>query len=131
MIARCIAVLLSAAVLGSTPGCGETPKTPDSLPMEEQFQDLGGLIQEYQDARKKAPTKVQDLTEFEPAHPRGYTLLSSGQAVYVWGVGISSGTSVLAHEKDAEQKGGCVLLQDGSVKTMSASEFAAAPKAKK
>ena len=38
---------------------------------------------------------------------------------------------IVAHEKNAPAEGGYVLLQDGSVKTMTAAEFAAAPKAGK
>ena len=68
----------------------------------------------------------------EPAFPEVVKLISGGQCVVVWGCGIKSGSSaVLAYGKDAETKGGPVLLQDGTVKSMTAAEFAAAPKAKK
>jgi hypothetical protein len=38
---------------------------------------------------------------------------------------------VLAYETEVPEKGGAVLMQDGTVKTMTADEFKSAPKAGK
>jgi hypothetical protein len=47
-------------------------------------------------------------------------------------VPLSQGNSaVLAHGKECGESGGWVLLRDGTVKEMSASEFQNAPKSKK
>ena len=43
----------------------------------------------------------------------------------------TNGDAILAHGKGAESKGGPVLLQDGTIKSMTAAEFNVAPKAKK
>ena len=40
------------------------------------------------------------------------------------------GQKVLAYEKDVPQKGGAVVMADGTVKAMTPEEFQAAPKAK-
>ena len=74
-----------------------------------------------------------DLTDAPASHPVGHAAVSAQEYVVFWKVPISptgSGT-VLAYHKDTPRAGGSVIMQDGSVKTMSAEEFAAAPKAKK
>ena len=40
-----------------------------------------------------------------------------------------SSNTVLGYEKDVPEKGGAVAMGDGSVKTMTAEQFKAAPKA--
>ena len=62
--------------------------------------------------------------------PTASTLVRSGDLVYLWGAGFApGGTKVVAFEKKAEAEGGLVLLQDGSVKHMTADELKAAPRA--
>jgi hypothetical protein len=59
--------------------------------------------------------------------------LRSGEIGCVWGTILSTAanasSAVLAYEKKAATEGGWVLMQDGKVKRMTASEFQAAPKA--
>jgi hypothetical protein len=43
----------------------------------------------------------------------------------VWNVNTKDARTVLAYDKDAAEKGGAVLMADGTVKTMTAPEFAA------
>jgi hypothetical protein len=53
--------------------------------------------------------------------------------VVFWNVDVTvtdNGKYVLGYEKDVPQSGGLVLMADGSVKHMTASEFTAAPTAK-
>ena len=49
-----------------------------------------------------------------------------------WGAGLSDGpdaaSTVLAYQKDVPEKGGEVLMQDGTPKKMTADEFKAARK---
>ena len=51
--------------------------------------------------------------------------------MYVWGAEYVAGSKkVAAYEKKATTEGGWVLLQDGTLQEMTASELAAAPRAK-
>jgi hypothetical protein len=68
----------------------------------------------------------------EPMIPLAGPAIRSGDIVYYWGAGyVDGGDKVVAYEKKVPTEGGFVLLQDGKVKEMSASEFQSAPKAKK
>jgi hypothetical protein len=55
----------------------------------------------------------------------------NNEIVYQWGARIdpAGGETVLAYEKKAPSEGGWVLMQDGTVKQITADEFKAAPKA--
>jgi hypothetical protein len=75
----------------------------------------------------------------EPQFPRGYQAVKSGEVVVLWGAKmpgegeVNAGTApdaVIAYEKKTASEGGYVLLQNGTVKEMSADQFKAAPKAK-
>ena len=89
------------------------------------------LVDTFQKQKKRSPAKMADLSPLEPAFPDAVRLLNTQECVYQWGAGLSSGQAVLAHGKDVAAAGGPVLLQDGTVKEMTAAEFAAAPKAAK
>ena len=55
--------------------------------------------------------------------------INSNEIVYIYGTGFEAGSNkVVAYDKQAETAGGLVLLQDGTVKQMTADEFKAAPK---
>ncbi len=125
------AVLLMAAALG----CGGTNTTGSmSGPTaSESATDVAEMLKEHFEATKKAPNSAADLTDAPASHPVGHAAVSAQEYVVFWKVPISpsgSGT-VLAYHKDTPTAGGSVVMQDGSVKTMTAAEFAAAPKAKK
>jgi hypothetical protein len=88
------------------------------------------------DATGKAPAKAEDLAPFLCNNKRMVDLLKNEDIVFFFGVGIAqmtSGTSntVLAYDKDVPDKGGLVLMGDGSVKKMSAEDFKKATKAGK
>ena len=64
--------------------------------------------------------------------PAAVASIKSKEVLVYWGVGISDGpeaaSTVLAYHKDVPEKGGEVLMQDGTAKKMTAEEFQAAPK---
>lgn len=101
--------------------------------------EVKGLISAYSGEFKQGPRGIGDLAKYEQGFPLGMNALRKGDIVVVWGVkmiveeGGSQGgtTDVIAYEKKTPTEGGSVLLHDGSVKTMTADEFKAAPKAKK
>lgn len=125
--------LLAGLILFAA-GCGsaEPPKGTGTPSGKDGVTDLGVLLKEFADQGKRPPAKLADIDPVEPAHQAAHVGLTRGDIVYVWGVGLSPGSAaVLAYEKQAAADGGWVLLQDGTVKTLTAAEFGAAAKAKK
>jgi hypothetical protein len=114
-------------------GCGGPEKTQPSYKAFQPLEDIATMLKARQEQKKKPPAKVQDLAPYEPVGPVGFHALLSGQCVLEFGVSLTNdpSTSVIAYEKAVPTTGGYVLLQDGTVKQMTAPEFAAAPKAKK
>jgi hypothetical protein len=124
--------LLAGLVLFAA-GCGsaEPPKGSGTPTGKEGLDDLAVLLKEFGEQRKKTPAKLADIDPVEPLHQAAHVGLTRGDIVYVWGTPLSGGSAVIAHEKQADTAGGWVLLQDGTVKQMTADEFKAAPRAKK
>jgi len=130
---RLIVLALSLALVVST-GCGGKggSANPDETPPQGALEELGSVIQSMAQQKKSPPTKAADLRMYEPIAPTAVAGVTSGKYVYLWGAGYKpGGTGIVAYEASADSKGGWVLLEDGSVKKMSASEFASAPKAGK
>ncbi len=91
----------------------------------------------FWDANKgRAPTKPEDLAPFYENDPQITALMKDGTVVVYWGATLQkmtqgSSNTVLGYEKDVPTSGGLVMMGDGSVKKMTAEEFAKAPKAGK
>ncbi len=115
---------LAIVLAGCGGGAGSRPPSNS-----DNLADLKELLEELQSQKKKPPAKATELGPLEPVHPMAVRQIQRGDLVYVWGASLGTGQAVLAYPKDAAEKGGAVLLQDGSVKEMTAAEFAAAPKA--
>ncbi len=116
-------------------GCGgsELPTTPQS-------HDGRGLKQfaepyrSYAKKNKRGPRSLKELNIKGQGYPVAADLLKSGGLVVQWGASIApegeTSPAVLAYLKAVPDQGGLVLLQDGrTIKTMTADEFKAAPKA--
>ena len=82
--------------------------------------------------------KLADVERHKNNFPRGYDAVKAGNVVVLWGspaqgegdIGKKS-EGVVAYEKQVPTEGGYVLFSAGSVKKLTAEEFAAAPKAGK
>ena len=75
---------------------------------------------------------MSELDSIEPLIPSAGVAIRNGLIIYVWGASYqASSTSIIAYEKSVPESGGFVLLQDGTVKKLTAEEFKAAPKVKK
>jgi hypothetical protein len=79
------------------------------------------------------PANMAQMEAYDPLYPTACVGLVRGEIAYQWGVGLNPAgkEKVLAYEKKAATDGGAVLMQDGTVKQMTAEEFKAAPKASK
>jgi hypothetical protein len=137
-VAGTVCLLVVAFVFLGTVGCGDNAR-------QKKFSDLmylGLLYHEHQDKYSgRAPSKVEDLEEVAiERQPKGKDALQGlkdGGYVFLWGAKLSdvrktaagwSGT-VLCYERDVPARGGLVVMVDAAVKTMTADEFKAAPKA--
>lgn len=132
------AMLVGAAVVGlaAAGGCGGSspPDGPPTPPAVMALQEVGSMLQAS--AGRRGPALAADLAAFEQTMPTGYAAVKSGEVVVVCGAAIpgegdaaSAPDEVVAYEKKAPTDGGHVLLLNGTVKAMTAAEFAAAPKA--
>lgn len=118
---------LALAILA--PACGTTSSPAELRPpdLTEGLKELGEVYKYRAENRVEPPARIEELVQHEPAMPNGWRALQDGQIVIVPRAGYAPGsTGVLAYEKDAPNSGGNVLLRNGTVKHLSASEFKAA-----
>jgi len=111
---------------------GETgPATPGTLT------ELHSLVHAAAGETMRAPAKLADLNRHQSMFPRAYEAVKSGDVVVLWGTPLQGegeagkDAAVLAYEKSVPTAGGYVLMSAGTVKKMTADEFAAAPKSGK
>lgn len=127
--------LLIPFVLVALVGCGgPTPK---------QTNDLKQLTLAYHDYITTSLKGPKDDKEFlawaiKSKHPAQVVIqdVQRGEWVVYYGVRLTeltkgTGNTVLAYHKDVPTKGGLVGMADGTVRTMTADEFAKSPKAGK
>jgi len=112
-------------------GCGENRPAVQGLNRKDHLDEIGQMMKGVSEEGRKPPSKLSELESVEPMLPLAGPLLRSGELIYVWGAAYVPGSQkVAAFEKKAEAEGGWVLLQDGTVKEVTADEFRATPKAK-
>ena len=133
-VGRAYAAVAVGFLIGVTAsGCGGETKQDSGQPSpKEKLEEVKQMLETVAADRQKPPSRMADLEAVEPMLPRTAIDIRKGDLVYLWGASLTQGgTAVVAYEKKAPTEGGWVLLQDGTVKQMSASEFQAAPKASK
>jgi hypothetical protein len=124
------------AALGLLAGCSSQPP-PEAVPQITMLQEVNDLLHSSGDAAHRPPAKVADLDRYQSMYPRGYAAVKSGEVVVLWGAAlkgegdVGKDEAVVAYEKGVPTDGGYVLLSAGTVKKMTAAEFASAPKAAK
>ncbi len=115
----------------ATAGCGSGEQA-------EVFEPDGGLLDlkaflESAKASGQATTQEAAAPIISAVHLGADYYIRSGQIQYIWGTKLAEGPEaagkVIAFQTAAATDGGWVLFQDGSLKRISAAEFAAAPKA--
>jgi hypothetical protein len=130
-----VGLVLAAGLIGCSSsdkpsGSSGPPTSTDAL------QQVADMIRDYASANGRPPAKAADLAGMKNLYNIGYQAVESGDVVVIWGAGVAGeggggSESVVAYEKKVPDSGGAVLLENGTVKQMTAAEFTAAPKAKK
>jgi hypothetical protein len=132
----CVALVFGLLLGSAAGGCGGAGNTTalDSTG-KQMLEEIGEMLKTVQADRTRPPARVAELGSVEPMLPVSAQALRSGEIVYFWGAGLSTGpnasSTVIAHEKKVPSEGGWALMQDGTVKQMTAEEFKAAPQAGK
>jgi hypothetical protein len=127
--------LLFSLLMSAGCGSGNGTLSPQDAVVEGKISamnEVGMMLNLHKGDRGKAPSKVADLAKYEFGCPIGYQRVKDGDIVVIWGAPLQEGASekIIAHEKQAPDAGGYVLMQDGTtVKKLTAEEFKAAPKA--
>jgi Protein of unknown function (DUF1559) len=112
------------------------PAAGDAAERLKKMNDLKQIGLAYHNffaATTKAPAKVEDLEPYYEKNPKITAALKDGTYVFFYNVKLTdmvngSSNTILGYEKDAPTKGGAVLFGDGSVKPLTADEFAKAAK---
>ncbi len=120
-------------------GCGGSnrPITKEDM-LTTSLNDVGDIYRSYFVMNKKPPKTLKDLASLERMSPAGVVAVRSGEVVVRFGAslpdtdpepGKSTSEEILAYEKEVPEKGGKVLMLDRTIRTVTADEFKAMPKA--
>lgn len=136
---RNLSALFAITCLCNFAGCGGSggPVTQD-VAIQSRLGEVAELYRVFQIQNKRPPKSVAEARTMENAVPSGLTPIVTGEVIVYFGTALPElgeepsgpeSDTVLAYEKDVPTKGGQVLMLDRRIKTMTAEEFAAAPKA--
>lgn len=124
-----------AAGSGVVAGCGGGSRGPAYTEAELSIEEIARIFRAFRKGKKPPPKGLKEVLGYEQGYPDAVASLRSGDVVVNWGAGLSdardAATRVLAYRKDVPARGGEVLMQDGSTRTMTAEEFKSAPPAAK
>jgi hypothetical protein len=138
----------SSAASGNTSGSPQAPGGPTNTKVNpagpfpivgqtvsmEELKQIGLIYQQFL-LDGKGPAKLEDLNLKRDA-PKLHEAIEEKRLILYWNVSLNNapeGTSntVLGYSAEVPTKGGPVLMLDGTVKKMTADEFAKAAKAGK
>ena len=134
-----VATLITVAVVAAggfavLPGCGGRGGRPQAAAGDADMGlvDLKAFL-EGAKAGKLKTTRADALPVIQAQHMAADYALGKGDIVFQWGTALADGPEaakrLVAFQKVAEKEGGWALFQDGSIRRITAAEFAAAPKA--
>lgn len=132
---RRFAVLFGGMLgLAAVAGCGQ-PATPEPEVVSEPDAGLLDLKAFLTAAKANGQATTRDAAgpPLRAVHLAADYYLGSGQIVFLWGAQLSDDAAaagrIIAYQRTAPSEGGWALFQDGSLRQISAEEFAAAEKA--
>jgi len=121
-------LVLATGLFVPLAGCSRPAASTEIDPAQAVLSDIWEMYNGYVLQHHKAPAKLSDFKGLQIPFPRGHTELSAGRFVVRFGTPLEPAGKVLAYPKDAPQTGGMVLLNDGTIKSMTADELQAAIK---
>jgi hypothetical protein len=134
MRATCLAMAEVCFLAIFFSACAGTAQPPPPPSAEEGLREIVGIYRYIEYSKLPLPRKPDDFNDYVDSMPTALERIKQGDYVVAWGVGRSSapgmGNQILAYEKKVPAEGGAVLLRDGTVRQLTAAEFAEAPKAK-
>lgn len=123
-------VLLTGAGCSAQKTASDKPAGPTA---EDGLANLRDLFRQAAAGKAKLPTSAADFAAVEPFYPVAGPFVLSGAVDCAWGAGLKQGgdaaTRLLAWEKKPAGVGIWTLFQDGTIRQLTADEFAAAKKA--
>jgi hypothetical protein len=135
---RCAATVLLVVSLAPSMACmGKVQQAAQRAQTSNDLKQIWLVYMNYQDSNGRGPATLKEFADFaqtsDPSAMPVVNSLQSGKYVIYLGVKITdlkegSSNTVLAYEAGVPTSGGLVVMADGFVKTMTAGEFAAAPK---
>lgn len=126
---------IAAAVAGLVllGGCSRGPRQVAPPAPHDGLIDLREMLRQSKAAGQPVPTSAADLRVIDAAYPAAGRFIGTGVIEYVWGAGLADGpdaaTRLVAFETSAATAGGQVLFQDGTIRHVTAEEFAKLGKA--
>jgi hypothetical protein len=127
-VGACVLLVLTLIV---PVGCGPSTSEPESRE-ELAITQVGRIFHMRKRTQKTPPQGIKDIEGLKGVAPAAVEAIKSKEVIVYWGVGLDEGSdgasTVLAYQKDVPEKGGEVLMQDGTAKKMTADEFKAAKK---
>lgn len=128
-----IACLLAVGV----PACSTKTATRQAAAGPTVADGLGNLRDMFRQAaagKASLPRTAAEFAAVEPFYPLAGPFVLSGAVDCAWGAGLKEGVADaagrrLAWDRKAAENGGAVLFQDGTIREVTAAEFAAAAKA--
>lgn len=127
---------LLVAVVALLPGCGRVQQAAQRQQRSNQLKAIGLAYHNCNDDLQRGPANADELRKYLAGFEDAYQAVQSGDIVVFWNARVPAdfpqglGNTVLAHDKGVPANGGLVLMGDGSTRTMTAAEFAAAPRPK-
>lgn len=120
-------------ILWFVSGCGGTQASAEdheTTMRRVELEEIRGLCNLCQAETSKAPSRLNDLEPFKEGFSVGFQAIQEGRAVVRWKA-ASGGKdeAVLAHGKNVPSQGGLVLLNNGTITSMTADAFQSATKA--
>lgn len=119
-------VLLCAAGSLNLLGCAGDKTDPE---YQRQLKAFADAYFTYVDQNQAAPPDLQSLYGLRSGFPQVYAEIEAGRIVVIWSAELEQTAAdndkyVLAYEATVPQEGGLVVLGGGTVRHMSAEEFA-------
>lgn len=128
--------LVAAAVLVVGAGCTAQKTATEKLAgptAADGLTNLRDLFRQAAAGKAALPKSLTEFTAVEPFYPVAGPFVLSGDITCAWGAGLKEGAEaakrILAFETRAAKEGGWVMFQDGTIREVTAEEFAAAAKA--